>query len=54
MRDLKPVAGYPVMAVSKFLHFYNPALFPIYDNLVIWNGVLGYFRNLPLAPACAH
>lgn len=45
MRELKPVAGYPVMAVSKFLHFYNPALFPIYDNEVIWNGVFRCFRS---------
>jgi hypothetical protein len=45
MRELKPVAGYPVMAVSKFLHFYNPELFPIYDNLAIKDGVFKCFRN---------
>jgi len=31
---------YPHMAASKFLHFYNPSLFPIYDNAVMWNEVL--------------
>ncbi len=45
LRGLKPVANYPVMAVSKFLHFYNPELFPIYDNEVIWNGVFRCFRR---------
>jgi hypothetical protein len=33
------------MTVSKFLHFYNPGLFPIYDNAVIWDKVLRRFRN---------
>jgi hypothetical protein len=32
--------GYPIMPVTKFLHFYNPALFPIYDEKVIWGMVL--------------
>lgn len=45
MRGLKSVTRYPVMAVSKFLHFYNPELFPIYDTEVIWNGVFRCFRN---------
>ena len=45
MRGLKTIAGYPVMAVSKFLHFYNPSLFPIYDNDVISNGVIRCFKN---------
>jgi hypothetical protein len=31
MEGIKQKQGYPHMAVSKFLHFYNPALFPIYD-----------------------
>ncbi len=31
---------YPTMAVSKFLHPYNPALFLIYDTDVIWKKVL--------------
>ena len=34
MREIKPMkSSYPHMAVSKFLHFYNPGLFPIYDNM---------------------
>jgi hypothetical protein len=34
--DLKPNEDYPDMAVSKFCHFYNPALFPIYDTTVVY------------------
>lgn len=45
MQGIKPNAGYPVMAVSKFLHFYNPLLFPIYDNEVIWNRVFRRFKG---------
>ena len=45
VRDLKPNVGYPVMAVSKFLHFYNPRLFPIYDNEVIWEMVFRRFKR---------
>lgn len=46
LREMKPNKGYPIMTVSKFLHFYNPALFPIYDTEVIYNKVLnGYFRS---------
>lgn len=44
MRSFKPVSNWPVMAVSKVLHFHNPELFPIYDNEVIWNKVLKHFR----------
>jgi len=33
------------MAVSKFLHFYNPSLFPIFDTEVIWGRVFHCFRN---------
>lgn len=41
---------YPWMAASKFLHFYNPTLFPIYDQAVIWNQVLnGTFKGDYLA-----
>jgi hypothetical protein len=37
---------YPHMAASKFLHFYNPSLFAIYDDAVIWKQVLhGQFRR---------
>ena len=45
MRRIKPKKGYPHMTVSKFLHFYNPGLFPIYDSAVIWNKVFRRFRN---------
>ncbi|HME35543.1 MAG TPA: hypothetical protein VKF84_09925 [Candidatus Sulfotelmatobacter sp.] len=45
VRGIKPNAGYPVMAVSKFLHAYNPSLFPIYDNEVIWERVFRRFKN---------
>jgi hypothetical protein len=41
MREIKPNADFPTMAVSKFLHPYNPALFLIYDTEVIWKKVLG-------------
>ena len=39
MTDLKPMGEYPHMAVSKFLHFFNPRLFPIYDRDFIWKKV---------------
>ena len=45
MRSFKPMANWPVMAVSKVLHFYCPELFPVYDNEVIWNKVLKRFKN---------
>jgi hypothetical protein len=45
VRGIKPNVGYPVMAVSKFLHAYNPSLFPIYDNEVIWERVFRRFKN---------
>jgi hypothetical protein len=46
MRGIKPNQSYPIMTVSKFLHFYNPALFPIYDTGVIYNKVLnGYWKS---------
>ncbi len=40
MQGIKPNKGFPIMTVSKFLHFYNPSLFPIYDTEVIYNKVL--------------
>src|SRR5665213_124807 len=43
MRDIKANKGFPHMAVSKFLHFYTPALFPIYDEAMIWNRVFKRF-----------
>jgi hypothetical protein len=45
MRDFKPIAGWPTMAVSKVLHFYNPELFPIYDREVISLKVLRHFKG---------
>jgi len=43
---MKPKQGYPIMTVSKFLHFYNPALFPVYDTEYIYYKVLaGYFKS---------
>lgn len=46
LRNLKRTNWYPWMPVSKFTHFFNPALFPIYDTEVIWNKVLnGVFRR---------
>jgi hypothetical protein len=46
MRGIKPKQDYPSMTVSKFLHFYNPRLFPVYDYEVIWKKTLyGRFRN---------
>lgn len=45
MRGIKPNQGYPIMTVSKFLHFYNPALFPIYDEKVVWGKVFRRFGN---------
>src|ERR1035438_8359094 len=45
LRQIKPNQGFPIMTVSKFLHFYNPALFPIYDEAVIWGKVLDRFGD---------
>ncbi len=45
MRGIKPNRGYPHMTVSKFLHFYNPGLFPIYDNKMIWEKVFKDFDD---------
>lgn len=45
-RNLKQTKYYPWMPVSKFIHFYNPALFPIYDYAVMWQQVLnGVFQG---------
>lgn len=35
LKGIKRNKHYPIMAVSKFLHFYNPRLFPIWDNAVV-------------------
>ena len=46
MNGIKPKKGFPLMTVSKFLHFYNPALFPIYDYEVMWKKVCNRrFKN---------
>jgi hypothetical protein len=45
MRSLKPMAGWPTMAASKVLHFYNAELFPVYDSEVIWKKVLTRFKE---------
>jgi hypothetical protein len=46
LRAIKGNKGYPIMTVSKFLHFYNPALFPIYDTEMVWKTALdGSFRT---------
>lgn len=46
LRKLKIVRYYPTMAVSKFSHFFNPALFPIYDDTFISKKVIhGVFRQ---------
>ncbi len=45
LRDIKtvPTGGYPTMAASRFLHFFNPRLFPNFDNAVINQQVLQVF-----------
>ncbi len=40
MEKVKKNRAYPHMAASKFLHFYNPALFPIYDSAVVGQQIL--------------
>ena len=52
MADIKANRGYPTMAVSKFLHFYNPTLFPIYDTTVIGERALKCF-DAEYASFCA-
>lgn len=44
LEGMKRNAGYPTMTVSKFLHFFNPSLFPIYDTAVVWNKVFARFN----------
>jgi hypothetical protein len=39
-KSWKQVTGYSHMFVAKVLHFANPGLFPIYDNKVVWEGVM--------------
>ncbi len=46
LAGIKKISEYPHMPASKFLHFYNPKLFPIYDRQVIWEQVLcGPFKS---------
>lgn len=45
LEGLKPNNDYPTMAVSKFIHFYNPSLFPIWDNEVVEYKVFARFRS---------
>jgi hypothetical protein len=55
MSGLKPLTdgGTSIMAVSKFLHFFNPRLFPIWDTGVIQNQVLRTFVSDWTIPAWA-
>jgi hypothetical protein len=43
LQGIKPNNYYPVMTVSKFLHFFNPGLFLIWDTAVIDTRVLKRF-----------
>jgi hypothetical protein len=47
VRELKKLKSgdYPVMAVSKFLHFFNPGLFVIWDNAIVKDIVCRVFKN---------
>ena len=39
--DIKRVNGEPsIMAISKVLHFFNPRLFVIVDQAMVWDWVL--------------
>jgi hypothetical protein len=44
LKTLEGIKGlrrfYPAMTVSKFSHFFNPALFPIFDNAIVYREVL--------------
>jgi len=43
MVDIKPLKHGPsVVAISKFLHFWNPRLFIIVDDAVMWRWVLAH------------
>ena len=47
MKGLKQLrsGSYPIMAVSKNLHFFNPRLFAIYDNDIVLKKVYRVFRT---------
>jgi hypothetical protein len=40
MRGIKQTQGGSIVAISKFLHFWNPRLFVIVDDAVMWKWVL--------------
>jgi hypothetical protein len=40
LRSIKEVKD-PTMAMSKFLHFFNPMLFPMWDTAIIYHKVVG-------------
>jgi hypothetical protein len=52
MKATKRNNEYPHMAASKFLHFYNPGLFPIYDGAVIWNEILNGIYKREWSSVC--
>ena len=54
MKGIKPKKDYPLMVVSKFLHFCNPALVPIYDTKVIWEKVLDCCFKSDFRDFCNH
>jgi hypothetical protein len=47
MRDLKRLRTrtFPIMAVAKTLHFFNPRLFAIYDNDIVLKKVYRVFKS---------
>jgi len=45
LRNIKPNKEYPTMTVMKFLHFFNPRLFPIWDREVVGGRVFRRFRS---------
>lgn len=47
LRELKQLRSgeFSEMAASKFLHFFNPSLFPIYDLEFVWRKVFRSFRQ---------
>lgn len=44
LRAIKANKGFPTMAASKFAHFFNPDLFPIYDTEVVWKQVFARYK----------
>jgi hypothetical protein len=54
LRNLKRNQTYPHMAASKFLHFFNPSLFPIYDTDAVWNRVCNGVFKADYRDFCDH